>query len=80
MPHSNASVDIPVNMKQKLTEDELLVLNSHLEDWKAAAGKEKKELQRSIIKEAKKHAPKMDARALKNRKSVSTPVSSDFIN
>jgi hypothetical protein len=30
-------------------------------------------------KEAKKHAPKMDARALKNRKSVST-LSSDFIN
>ena len=79
MPHSDASVEIPVNMKQKLTEDELRVLNSHLEDWKAAAGQERKDLLKSILKEAKKHAPKMDAAALKNRKSVSAP-SSDFIN
>ena len=72
MPHSNSSVNISVKMKQKLTEEELLVLNSHLEEWKGAAGKDRKDLLTKIIKEAKRHAPKMDARVLKKRKSVST--------
>lgn len=71
MPQSNSSADIPVNRKQKLTEDELLVLNSNLEEWKAAAGKARKDIFKRVIKEAKRQAPKMDAAALKKRKSVS---------
>lgn len=79
MARSNSSVHSPQKTKQKLTEEELLVLQSHLEEWKEATGKDRKTILRAVIKEAKMQAPKMDAWLLKKRKSVSSP-SSNFIN
>ncbi|KAG2150342.1 uncharacterized protein EDB93DRAFT_1249912 [Suillus bovinus] len=61
---------IPKKTKQKLTEEELLVLQSHLEEWKEATGKDRKMILRAVIKEAKMQAPKMDAWLLKKRKSM----------
>jgi hypothetical protein len=73
MPRSNSSVDSPKKTKEKLTEEELLVLQSHLGEWKeAAAGKDRKVILKAVIKEAKVHAPKMDAQLLKKRKMVSS--------
>ncbi|KAG1882457.1 hypothetical protein F4604DRAFT_1678444 [Suillus subluteus] len=64
------SVHSPQKTQQKLTEDELLVLQSHLEEWKEATGKDRKAILSAVIKEAKMQAPKMDARLLKRRKSM----------
>ncbi|KAG1887947.1 uncharacterized protein F5891DRAFT_987955 [Suillus fuscotomentosus] len=71
MARSNSSVHSPQKTKQKLTEEELLVLQSHLEEWKEATGKDRKTILKAVIKEAKMQAPKMDARLLKKRKSFS---------
>ena len=72
MPQSNSSVDSPQKTKQKkLTEEEVLVLKSHLEEWKEAAADDRKKILKAVIKEAKVHAPAMDDRSLKNRKYVS---------
>ncbi|KAG2148164.1 uncharacterized protein EDB93DRAFT_1250225 [Suillus bovinus] len=79
MARSNSSVHSPEKIKQKLTEEELLVLQSHLEEWKEATGKDRKTTLRAVIKEAKMQAPKMDAQLLKKRKSVSSR-SSNGIN
>ncbi|KAG2094198.1 uncharacterized protein F5147DRAFT_779049 [Suillus discolor] len=69
MPRSNSSVDSPKKTKQKkLTEEEVLVLKSHLEEWKEAAANDRKKILKAIIKEAKVHAPAMDDQSLKNRK------------
>ncbi|KAG2087827.1 uncharacterized protein F5147DRAFT_658866 [Suillus discolor] len=69
MPRSNSSVDSPQKTKQKkLTEEEVLVLKSHLEEWKEAAADDRKKILKAVIKEAKVHAPAMDDRSLKNRK------------
>ncbi|KAG2105025.1 uncharacterized protein F5147DRAFT_775345 [Suillus discolor] len=70
MDRSNSSVHSPEKTKQKLTEEELVVLQSHLEEWKEATGKDRKTILRVVIKEAKMQAPKMDARLLKTRKSM----------
>ncbi|KAG1849571.1 hypothetical protein C8R48DRAFT_778501 [Suillus tomentosus] len=70
MARSNSSVHSPQKTKQKLTEEELLVLQSHLEEWKEATGKDRKTILKAVIKEAKMQAPKMDARLLKKRKSM----------
>ncbi|KAG2113782.1 uncharacterized protein F5147DRAFT_770424 [Suillus discolor] len=70
MARSNSSVHSPQKTKQKLTEEELLVLQSHLEEWKEATSKDRKTILRVVIKEAKMQAPKMDARLLKKRKSM----------
>ncbi|KAG2111302.1 uncharacterized protein F5147DRAFT_772022 [Suillus discolor] len=71
MPQSNSSVDSPKKTKQKkLTEEEVLVLKSHLEEWKEAAAKDRKKILKAVIKEAKVHAPAMDDRLLKKRKLV----------
>ncbi|KAG2100191.1 uncharacterized protein F5147DRAFT_655632 [Suillus discolor] len=70
MAQSNSSVHSPEKTKQKLTEEELVVLQSHLEEWKEATGKDRKTILRAVIKEAKMQAPKMDARLLKKRKSM----------
>ncbi|KAG1794696.1 hypothetical protein EV424DRAFT_1353802 [Suillus variegatus] len=70
MARSNSSVHSPQKTKQKLTEEELLVLQSHLEEWKEATGKDRKTILRAVIKEAKMQAPKMDAWLLKKRKSM----------
>lgn len=72
MSQTDSSADIPPKTQDKLSEEELLVLNSHLEKWKEASGKERKNILKEVIKEAKAHAPKMDARLLKKRKSVSS--------
>ncbi|KAG1717620.1 hypothetical protein EDB19DRAFT_1839541 [Suillus lakei] len=69
MPWSNSSVDSPQKTKQKkLTEEEVLVLKSHLEEWKEAAANNRKKILKVVIKEAKVHAPAMDHQSLKNRK------------
>ncbi|KAG1880220.1 uncharacterized protein F5891DRAFT_991470 [Suillus fuscotomentosus] len=69
MPRSNSSVDSPKKMKQKkLTEEEVLVLKSHLEEWKEAAAEDRKKIMKVVVKEAKVHAPTMDDRLLKKRK------------
>ncbi|KAG2739730.1 hypothetical protein P692DRAFT_201811360 [Suillus brevipes Sb2] len=69
MPRSNSSVNSPQKTKQKkLTEEEVLVLKSHLEEWKEAAADNRKKILKAVIKEAKVHAPAMDDRSLKNRK------------
>ncbi|KAG1800350.1 uncharacterized protein HD556DRAFT_1305120 [Suillus plorans] len=69
MPRSNSSVDSPKKTKQKkLTDEEVLVLKSHLEEWKEAAANDRKKILKAVIKEAKVHAPAMDDRSLKNRK------------
>ncbi|KAG1723499.1 hypothetical protein EDB19DRAFT_1952121 [Suillus lakei] len=71
MPRSNSSVDSPKKTKQKkLTEEEVLVLKSHLEEWKEAAANNRKKILKAVIKEAKVHAPAMDDWSLKNRKYV----------
>ncbi|KAG2351352.1 hypothetical protein BDR07DRAFT_1386120 [Suillus spraguei] len=71
MPRSNSSVDSPKKTKQKkLTEEEVLVLNSHLEEWKEAAAADRKKILKAVIKEARAHAPTMDDRLLKKRKYV----------
>ncbi|KAG2087464.1 uncharacterized protein F5147DRAFT_781336 [Suillus discolor] len=70
MARSNSSVHSPQKTKQKLTEEELLVLQSHLEEWKEATGKDRKMILKVVIKEAKMQAPKMDDRLLKKRKSM----------
>jgi hypothetical protein len=73
MPRSNSSVNSPQKTKQKkLTEEEVLVLKSHLEEWKEAAADNRKKILKAVIKEAKVHAPAMDDRSLKNRKYVSS--------
>ncbi|KAG1836782.1 hypothetical protein DFJ58DRAFT_846767 [Suillus subalutaceus] len=69
MPRSNSSVDSPQKTKQKkLTKEEVLVLKSHLEEWKEAAANDRKKILKAVIKEAKVHAPALDDRSLKNRK------------
>ncbi|KAG2105108.1 uncharacterized protein F5147DRAFT_775428 [Suillus discolor] len=69
MPRSNSSVDSPKKTKQKkLTEEEVLVLKSHLEEWKEAAAEDRKKIMKVVVKEAKVHAPTMDDRLLKKRK------------
>ncbi|KAG1796931.1 uncharacterized protein HD556DRAFT_1306649 [Suillus plorans] len=69
MPRSNSSVDSTKKTKQKkLTEEEVLVLKSHLEEWKEATANDRKKILKAIVKEAKVHAPTMDDRSLKNRK------------
>ncbi|KAG1732332.1 hypothetical protein EDB19DRAFT_1831350 [Suillus lakei] len=71
MPQSNSSVDSPKKIKQKkLTEEEVLVLKSHLEEWKEAAANNRKKILKVVIEEAKVHAPAMDDWSLKNRKYV----------
>ncbi|KAG1837564.1 hypothetical protein DFJ58DRAFT_846406 [Suillus subalutaceus] len=70
MARSNSSVHSPQKTQQKLTEEELLVLQSHLEEWKEVTGKDRKAILSTVIKEAKMQAPKMDARLLKRRKSM----------
>ncbi|KAG1720293.1 hypothetical protein EDB19DRAFT_2029931 [Suillus lakei] len=61
----------PQKTKQKkLTEEEVLVLKSHLEEWKEAAAEDRKKILKAVIKEAKVHAPAMDDRLLKKRKYV----------
>jgi hypothetical protein len=43
MPQSNSSVDSPQKTKQKkLTKEEVLVLKSHLEEWKEATADDRK--------------------------------------
>ncbi|KAG2030888.1 hypothetical protein BDR03DRAFT_1016675 [Suillus americanus] len=70
MPQSNSSVDSPKKTQQKkLTEEEVLVLNSHLEEWKeAAAAADRKMILKAVIKEARAYTPTMDDRLLKERK------------
>lgn len=68
---SDSESSAPQKTNEKLTEGEVLVLKSHLEQWKEAAGKDRKDILRTITMEANGHAPKMDARLLKKRKSVS---------
>ncbi|KAG2069738.1 hypothetical protein BDR04DRAFT_1156412 [Suillus decipiens] len=69
MPQSNSLVNSPQKTKQKkLTEEEVLVLKSHLEEWKEAAANNRKKILKVVIKEAKMHAPAMDDQSLKNRK------------
>ncbi|KAG2048428.1 hypothetical protein BDR06DRAFT_1072547 [Suillus hirtellus] len=58
----------PQRTKQKLTKEELLILQSHLEEWKEANGKNRKEIMYAVIQEAKMQAPKMDSWLLKKRK------------
>ncbi|KAG2052962.1 hypothetical protein BDR06DRAFT_972645 [Suillus hirtellus] len=60
--------------KQKLTEEELLVLQFHLEEWKEATSKDRKRILRVVIKKAKMQAPKMDTRLLKKRKSYKKEI------
>jgi DNA gyrase/topoisomerase IV subunit B len=73
MPRTNSSlVGSPEKTKQKLTEEELLVLQSHLEEWLEAARNDRKAILNAVIKEAKVQAPKMDAQLLKKRKLVSS--------
>ncbi|KAG2057443.1 hypothetical protein BDR06DRAFT_1005078 [Suillus hirtellus] len=74
MARSNSSVHSPQKTKQKLTEEELLVLQSHLEEWKEATGKDRKMILRAVIKEAKMQAPKMDTQLLKKRKSYKKEI------
>ncbi|KAG1738641.1 uncharacterized protein EDB91DRAFT_1249178 [Suillus paluster] len=70
MPPSNSSVDSPEKTKkQKLTEEEVLVLQSHLEKWKEAATEDRKVILKAATKEAKVHAPAMHAQLLKKRKT-----------
>ncbi|KAG2073708.1 hypothetical protein BDR04DRAFT_1116066 [Suillus decipiens] len=68
MARSNSSVHSPKKVMQKLTEQELLVLQSHLEEWKKATGRDKKAVLSAVIKEARMQAPKMDVQLLKKRK------------
>lgn len=68
---SDSESSAPQKNNEKLTEGEVDVLKSHLEEWKKAAGQDKKDIQMTIITKAKLHAPKMDATLLKKRKSVS---------
>ncbi|KAG2127670.1 hypothetical protein DEU56DRAFT_758557 [Suillus clintonianus] len=69
MPRSNSSVDSTKKTKQKkLTEEEVRVLKSHLEEWKEAAADDRKKILKAVVKEAKVHAPAMDDQSLKNRK------------
>ncbi|KAG1717960.1 uncharacterized protein EDB91DRAFT_1090436 [Suillus paluster] len=71
MPPSNSSVDSPEKTKkQKLTEEEVLVLQSHLEKWKEAATEDRKVILKAATKEAKVHAPAMHAQLLKKRKTM----------
>ncbi|KAG2046517.1 hypothetical protein BDR06DRAFT_977435 [Suillus hirtellus] len=59
MPWSNSSVNSPKKTKQKkLTDEEVLVLKSHLEEWKEAAANDRKKILKAIIKEAKKKSRK----------------------
>ena len=68
---SDSDSPAPQKAKEKLTEGEVLVLKSHLQQWKEAAGNDRKDILRAIMQEANGHAPKMDARLLTKRKSVS---------
>ncbi|KAG2143571.1 uncharacterized protein EDB93DRAFT_1251984 [Suillus bovinus] len=70
MARSNLSAHSPQKTKQKLTKEELLVLQSHLEEWKEAIGKNRQVILHAVIREAKMQAPKMDSRLLKKRKSM----------
>ncbi|KAG2056179.1 hypothetical protein BDR06DRAFT_1006291 [Suillus hirtellus] len=74
MAQSNPSVHSPQKTKQKLTEEELPVLQSHLEEWKEATGKDRKMILRVVIKEAKMQASKMGAWLLKKRKSYKKEI------
>ncbi|KAG2159300.1 uncharacterized protein EDB93DRAFT_1099691 [Suillus bovinus] len=69
MPQSNSSVNSPQKSKQKkLTEEEVLVLKSHLEKWKETTANNRKKILKAVIKKAKVHAFAMDDQSLKNRK------------
>ncbi|KAG2347674.1 hypothetical protein BDR05DRAFT_996755 [Suillus weaverae] len=68
MARSNSSAHSPQKTKQKLTKEELLILQSHLEEWKEATGKNRKEIMHAVIQEANMQAPKMDSWLLKKRK------------
>ena len=83
MPRSNSLVDSPQaeKTKLKLTENELLVLNTHLAQWREASGQDRKNILKTVIKEAKVHAPQMDAGLLRKRKVVSFSYStSNFVH
>ncbi|KAG1747320.1 hypothetical protein EDB19DRAFT_1826080 [Suillus lakei] len=69
--HCLCNLILPKKTKQKkLTEEEVLVLKSHLEEWKEAAANDRKKILKAVIKGAKVHAPAMDDQSLKNRKYV----------
>ncbi|KAG2130806.1 uncharacterized protein EDB93DRAFT_1255696 [Suillus bovinus] len=70
MARSNLSAHSPQKTKQKLTKEELLVLQSQLEEWKEATSKNRKAILHAVIREAKIQVPKMDSQLLKKRKSM----------
>jgi hypothetical protein len=50
----------------------VLVIKTHLEEWKEAAANDRKKILKVVIKEAKVHAPVMDDQSMKNRKYMSS--------
>ncbi|KAG0703275.1 hypothetical protein DFH29DRAFT_998570 [Suillus ampliporus] len=79
MPRSNSSVDSPEKTKQKLTEEEVLVLKPHLEEWKEAAAEDRKKILRVVYEEAKVHAPTMDAMVIEGKEIGARPGTEEFL-
>src|SRR6267154_2191468 len=61
----------PMSKQKALSEDELLALRSHLEDWNRTAGRERRQILKAAIAEALLLAPRMESHLKKLRKDVS---------
>lgn len=76
MPRTKSIAESPSAKKSKatpvpLTEKEIDVLHSHLEEWNRNKGKARKQIKEAAIAKARLIAPKMDKKLLKLRGNVS---------
>jgi len=76
MPHTKSLAESPSGKKSKatpvpLSEEEINVLQSHLDEWNRNKGKARRRIRDAAIAEARVMAPKMDRKMLKLRRKVS---------
>ena len=76
MPHTKSVAESPSAKKSKatpvpLSEEEINVLRSHLDEWNRNKGKARRRIRDAAIAEARFIAPKMDKKMLKLRRNVS---------
>ena len=76
MPRTKSLPESPSAKKSKatavpLSEEEINVLRSHLDEWNRNKGKARRRIRDAAIAEARVMAPKMDRKMLKLRRKVS---------
>ena len=76
MPRTKSPAESPSAKKSKatpvpLSQEEINVLRSHLDEWNRNKGKARRRIRDAAIAEARVMAPKMDRKMLKLRRKVS---------